>query len=146
MICFCGAVSLDNVAACLGDLNRVGRLLVAGFELFDELKCAHAHNHATEDNVLVVEEGQRSAHSDVELRLVSVARAVSLAHAEHANFVMLHGEGLVFEFRAVNRAAELRALGGSDFAHLDVHTLDNAMDLSVQVGADFTVAAGVAVA
>jgi len=104
---FCGAVSLDGVTACLSDLHGVGGPFVAGFELFDELKSAHTYDYATEDDVLVVEEGQRSAHSDVELRLIGVALAVSLAHAEHANLVMLHREGLVFKFGAVNRAAEL---------------------------------------
>ena len=78
------------------------RLLIGGLKLLDELERAHALDHATEDHVLVVKEGQRGAHRHVELALVRVAQSVPLAHAEHADLGMLNVEGLVLERTSID--------------------------------------------
>ena len=97
------------------------------------LERTHAHNDATKDDVLVVKEGQWGTHANVELRLVSVAQAVSLAHSEHADFLVLDLERFVFESSSVDRGSELGCLAWRDLAHLNEHAFDNAMHFSVHI-------------
>jgi len=123
----------SGIGLRLGDLNGFVGSLVSRLQLLDELEGSHAHNDAAEDHVLVVEEGQGCAHSNVELRLVGVAQTVSLAHTEHANLLVLQMERLVLESAAIDGSAKLRGLIGSDLSHLDVHTLDDAMNISAHV-------------
>ena len=126
--------SLNLVGAAADDLHRLVRLLISCLELLDELECPHAHDDAAEDNILVVEEGEGSAHRDIELGLVRVAQTVSLAHAQHANLLMLNLERLVFEGSTVYGCAKLRVLRRHDSAHLNVHALDDAVYISANVG------------
>ena len=126
--------SLNLVGAAGDDRNRLVRLLISCLELLDELECPHSHDDAAEDNILVVEEGEGSAHRDIELGLVRVAQTVSLAHAEHANLLVLNLERLVLEGPAVDGRAKLGCLGRHDSAHLNVHALDDAVYISANVG------------
>lgn len=142
----CETVSHYRVWACRGDQHGFVRLFVARLNLFDELKSAHTHDDTAEDDVLVVEKGQGSTHSYVKLRLIGVAQAVSLAHAKHADLSMLHGEGLVFKFRAVDGGAKLRVLCVGNFAHLDVHSFNDAVDFGASVCGNRLVTSSVSLA
>ena len=126
--------SLNLVGAAADDLHRLVRLLISCLELLDELECPHAHDDAAKDNILVVEEGEGSAHRDIELGLVRVAQTVSLAHAEHANLLVLNLERLVFEGSTVDGRTELGALGWYDSTHLNVHAFHDAVYISANVG------------
>ena len=75
-----------------------------------------------------------------------MAQTVSLAHAKHADLSMLYGEGLVFKFRAVDGGAKLRVLCVGNFAHLDVHTLNDAVDFGANVCGNRLVTSGVSFA
>ena len=59
--------------------------------------------------------------------------AVSFAHAQHADFLMLDLEAFVFKSGAVNGGAELRSLGWRDSTHLKEHSFDYAVDLSINI-------------
>jgi len=88
---------------------------------------------SAKDDIFVVKEGQRCAHSHVELGLVRVARAVSFAHAKQTDFGVLNVEAFVLEGATIDRAAELRGLGGGDPAHLQEHSIDDAVHLSAYI-------------
>ena len=140
------ASSVDLVWAGGEDLDSFVGLLIGGLELLNELECAHAHDDAAEDHILVVEEGQRGAHRHVELALVGVAQAVSLTHAEHADLAVSDMEGFILEGSPIDGASKLRRLRWDNLAHLDVHALDDAVHLSADVGQLLVVAAHVTLA
>ena len=71
--------------------------LVDQVHLLDESEYAEAFDDAAEDNCLAIHEGEGCAERHVELALVGVWDAASLAHAEKAGFCMLHMEGFVGE-------------------------------------------------
>ena len=140
------ASSVDLVWAGGEDLDSFVGLLIGGLKLLNKLERAHAHDDAAKNNILVVEEGQRGAHRHVELALVGVAQAVSLAHAEHADLAVSDMEGFIFEGSSIDGASELRCLRWHNLAHLDVHALDDAVHLSANVGQLLVVAAHVTLA
>ena len=144
--CLLHSGSLDLVWASLRDLDCLVWFFVGGFELLDELESAHSHDNATKDHILVVKEGQWSTHGDVELRLVGVAQTVSLAHAEHADLLVLDLEGLILELATIDGGAHIGVLGWSNLAHLKVHALDDAVDFRASVADGFVIWSLVAVA
>ena len=76
------------------------RAFVNDLHFLDHLNSAHAADDAAENHVLVVHKGKRGARGDVELSVVGVLEAVSLAHAEQTDFRVLNVERLVCEFTA----------------------------------------------
>lgn len=131
----------DDVGASGSHLDMIVGFLVRCLKLLDELESAHSLDDAAEDDVLVVEEGQGRAHCHVELRLVRVARAILLAHAEESDLGVTHVERFVLESTSIDGRAELRLLRRYDLAHLQVHALDDTVHLCVDVAEVFAIRA-----
>ncbi len=125
------AGSLGSVALGFGDSdNGVGSLLVDCLQLLDLAQRFHSENYSAKNHILVVEEGQRCTHSNVELRLIGVLNTAALAHAQQADLCVLNVEGLVGEFSLVDRGLFVveNATG------LDEHSRDNSVDFTTFVG------------
>lgn len=116
----------------LGDLDGVSGTLVSSLRLFDESDGLHALHDATEDDVLSVKVGEGCARGNVELRLIRMFKSIAFAHAQKANLGMLDLERFVVEFKARFSALLLVALG-TDLAHLNEHSLDDAVDFGAGV-------------
>ena len=86
---------LERMSASCCDLDLLDGLLVDQVHLLDESEYAEAFDDAAEDNCLAIHEGERCTERHVELALVGVWDATSLAHAEKAGFCMLDMEGFV---------------------------------------------------
>ena len=96
----------------------------------------------SEDYILVVKERKGSSGRNIELRLISMFKTVSLAHAEHSNFFMFDLEGFIFEFPSIEVAALFWVLGWFYSSTLDVHSFNDSVNLSVLVSELLTISSG----
>lgn len=92
----------------------------------------HALDDATEYDILSVKVGKGCPGGNVELRLIRMLKSIAFAHAQEADLGMLDLERFVVEFCARFSALQLVVLG-SDLAHLNEHSLDDAVDFGAGV-------------
>ena len=92
----------------------------------------HALDDATEHDILSVKVGKGCSRGNVELRLIRMFKSIALAHAKKADLSMLDLEGFIVEFGTSLSALQLIVLG-SDLAHLNEHSLDDAVDFRAGV-------------
>lgn len=123
-----------NVRSTMNDSNCIIRLLINALQILNALNRIKSSNHTSKDAVLAVHESQRRPSSDIELTLISVLHSASLAHAEHANLVVLHVEAFILKFFAIGTRFTL--VNAFNAAALDEHTGANTVDFAVLVGDD----------
>ena len=126
------SVSFDLIYRSLRNLNGVSGTLVSSLRLFDEPDGLHALDDATEDDILSVKVGEGGSSGNVELRLICMFKSIAFAHAQKADFGMLDLERFVVELLAGFSGLQLLVLG-LDLAHLNEHSLDDAVDFRASV-------------
>ena len=66
-------------------------------------------------------------------------KAVSFAHAKHANVIVFYLERLVLKLPTVQVATKIYVFTGCDLAHLNIHAFHNSVDICSLVGQVLTI-------